>query len=338
MIDSNIISQVLEILLSKIEAKDQEIGRLLIHDEFEDLDDRIIIWAIRENVRDLKETTITDLHEIADIDDLEIKITFSPRSFFEDVLTGKNVPYWQVSTVMRLLKNGEIVYDPKGKLETWVDQAKFVEYQAEVIELKRETSSMLLERVNNRISEDMMVDAYIWLIKAAEEAICVPLMNRNAFGVGTASLLLDTLHNAEINLYDFFRNLIRIHEFTPEKLEKARIELELLADRLYQQNVRTDREMWILAAFVSINESERRLKQSLRIKTSDITSTVASRLFETAVGELWQAYFLVAQNPRSAVKLDPWVVGSFWNWFGSPEIDEKWIKNKEKYIRDVILA
>jgi len=338
MLDPNIKAQIIEILLSKIEAKDQELGRLLIHDEFEGIDSRIIIWAIRENVRDLKETTITDLNEIADKDDLEIKVTYSPRSFFEDVLNGKNVPYWQVATVMRLLKNSDIIYDPKGKLENWRGQAKYVEWQEEVIELKRNTTLMLLERMNNRLLDDMMVDGYIWLIKAAEEAICVPLMIQNAFGVGTASLLLDTLHNAEINLYDFFRNLIRVNEFTPEKLEKARLELELLADKLFQQNLRTDREMWILAAFVSINESELRLNQSLQIKTSDINSTVASRLFETAVGELWQAYFLVAQNPRSAVKLDPWVVASFWNWFGSPEIDEKWIKSKEKYIRDVILA
>jgi len=338
MIDPKIKAQILEILLSKIEAKDQEVGRLLIQDEFEDLDDRIAIWAIRENIRDLKETTITDLPEIPDIDDIDIKVTYSPRSFFEDVLTGKNVPYWQVATVMRLLKNSEIVYDPKGKLEIWRGQAKYVEWQDEIIELKRKTSLMLLERANNRIQDDMLADSYIWLIKAVEEAICVPLMRNNAFGVGTASLLLDSLHSAEINLYDFFRNIIRIHEFTPDKLEKARLELELLADRLYQQNLKTDREMWILAAFVSINESERRLKQSLKIKTSDITSTVASRLFETAVGELWQAFFLVAQNPRSAVKLDPWVVASFWNWFGSPEIDENWIKSKENYIRDVILA
>jgi hypothetical protein len=338
MVDPDITTQIIENLLSKIELKDQELGRLLIHDEFEDIDNRITIWAIRENLRDLKETTITDLHEIENIADLEIKVTYSPRGFFEDVLSGKNVPYWQVATVMRLLKFSDIVYDPRGKLNKWKEQAKFVEWQNEVIELKRKTSIMLLDRVNNRISDDMMVDGYIWLIKAAEEAICVPLMTQNAFGVGTASLLLDTLHNTEINLYDFFRNLIRIHDFTPEKLEKARLELELLADRLYQQNIKTDREMWILAAFVSINESERRLKQSLKVKTSDITSTVASRLFETAVGELWQAYFLVAQNPRSAVKLDPWVVGSFWNWFGSEEIDEKWIKAKENYIKDVILS
>ncbi len=338
MVDASITTQIIEILLSKIEVKDQELGRLLIHDEFEDIDSRIVIWAIRENVRDLKETTITDLHEIADIGDLEIKVTYSPRSFFEDVLTGKNVPYWQVATVMRLLKNSDIVYDPKGKLEDWRKKAKYVVWQDEIIELKKSTSLMLIERMNNRISDDMLVDGYIWLIKAAEEAICVPLMIQNAFGVGTASLLLDTLHNAEINLYDFFRNLLRVNEFTPDKLEKARLELELLADKLYQKNIKTDREMWILAAFVSINESERRLNQSLKIKTSDVTSTVASRLFETAVGELWQAYFLVAQNPRSAVKLDPWVVASFWNWFGSPEIDEKWIKSKEKYIRDAILA
>jgi hypothetical protein len=94
--------------------------------------------------------------------------------------------------------------------------------------------------------------------------------------------------------------------------------------------------MWILAAFVSINESELRLKQSLEIKVSDNSSSILSRLFETAVAELWNSFFLVAQNPRKAVKLDPWVVGSFWNWFGSPDIDEEWLKEKEKDILDFI--
>lgn len=333
MVDSQRTVQVIETLLSKIELKHQEIGRFLLHDEFEHLDPRIILWAARENVRDLKETSITDLEEFSDI---EIKLTFAPPSFFEDVLSGKNVPYWQVATVMRILKTSEIVYDPRGKLEQWLNQAELVEWQPEVIQLKQKTTRMLLDRVSNRISEDMLADAYIWLIKAAEEAICVPLMTQNAFGLGTASLLLDTLQRNFPDIYDFYSELIGVSRFDPNKLNKARQELEILADKLYQQNVKTDREMWILAAFVSINESELRLKQSLEIKVSDDSSSILSRLFETAVAELWNSYFLVAQNPRKAVKLDPWVVGSFWNWFGSPDIDEEWLKEKEKDILDFI--
>ncbi|MHA1941349.1 MAG: hypothetical protein ACXACP_05765 [Candidatus Hodarchaeales archaeon] len=333
MTHSEHANQIIELLLSKIEKKHQELGRFYVHDEYDKIDSRIVFWAIRDKLRDLKETTITNLEDFSEI---EIKLTFSPRNFFEDVLQGQNVPYWQVATVMRILQSSDIVYDPLGKLEDWVSQAKYVQWKPETIELKKKTTIMLLERVKNRVQEDMIADAYIWMIKAAEEAICVPIMEKNAFGLGTAPLLLDTLRNTEINLYDFFNQLLGIQNFDPKKLENARKELEILADRLYQKNLRTDREMWILAAFVSINESERRLQQSLSVPVVDPSSSITSRLFETAVGELWQAYFLVAQNPRIEIKLDPWVVGSFWNWFGNSEIDKDWLKRKEEYIRGII--
>ncbi|MHA2154224.1 MAG: hypothetical protein ACXABU_02715 [Candidatus Hodarchaeales archaeon] len=333
MVDQQIINQIIETLLSKITSEDQELGRFLVQDQYDDLDSRIVFWAIREKLRDLKETTITDLEEIPDI---EVKLTLAPRGFFEDVLTGKNVPYWQVATVMRLLQSSEIIYDPRGKLDMWKSQAEHLEWQSDVIDLKRQTTRMLMDRVKNRIREDMIADAYIWLIKAAEEAICVPLMINNAFGLGTASLLLDSLREADINLYDFFNQLLRISYFNPEKLTNARQELELLADRLYQQHIRTDREMWILSAFVSINESERRLNQSMSIKSPEITSPISSRLFETAIGELWQGFFLVAQSPKLDVKLDPWVVASFWNWFGGVEINEEWLKDNMDFINSLI--
>ena len=294
MIDEQTINQIIEILLSRISSDDQELGRFLIRDQYDQLDSRVVFWAIKEKLRDLKETTITDLNEFAQV---EIKLTLSPRSFFEDVLTGKNVPYWQVATVMRLLQSSDIIYDPKQKLDKWKTEAEHVTWQPDVIDLKRQTTKMLLDRVKNRIQEDMIADAYIWLIKAAEEAICVPLMTVNAFRLGTAPFLLDSLRNTDINLYDFFTQLLRISTFDPDKLVSARQELELLADRLYQRNVRTDREMWILAAFVSINESDRRLHQSMNVKTTDVTASISSRLFVTAVGELWQAFFLVAQSP-----------------------------------------
>lgn len=331
MIQKEVINRIIETLLMKIKAKDQEMGRLLVHDEFEQFDSRINLWAIRENVRDLKETTVTDLTDIPK--DIEIKVTFAPPSFFLDVLGGrKNVPYWQVATVTRILRHCDVVFDPRGKMQDWIDQALHIEWDPEVIELKRQTTSLLLDRMNNRLREDMLADAYMWLIKAAEEAICVPLMKMNAFEVGTATLLLDALKDFNKDIYAFFARILRIASFSNEKLEDARKELEKLADHLYQLNVKTDREMWILAAFVSINESERRLKQS-----TEVEGEISNQLFETAVAELWQAYFLVAQNPRKAVKLDPWVVGSFWNHFGFEDLNEKWLQEQENIVREILL-
>jgi hypothetical protein len=314
----------------KIEAKDQEQGRFLVHDDFEQFDSRIDLWAIRENVRDLKETTITNLVDISE--DVEIKVTFAPPSFFLDVIGGrKDVPYWQVATVMRILRHCDIIFDPKGKMQQWVDQAPHIEWDPSLIELKRQTTLLLLDRMRNRIREDMLADAFMWLIKAAEEAICVPLMEANAFKIGTATLLLDILGDFNFDLHTFFANLLRIPSFTPEKLDNARKELETLADHLYKLNVKTDREMWILAAFVSINESERRLEQSKKVETK-----FTQRLFETAIGELWQGFWLVAQNPKKEVKLDPWVVGSFWNHFGFNELDKEWLFEQEKKVKDLL--
>jgi len=334
MVNKEEVRQIVETLLMKIEAKDQEKGRFLIYDDFDQYDSRISIWAIRQNVRDIKETAVTDLVEFPNI---QVKITFAPPSFFIDVLSGeKDVPYWQVATVIRIIRNSEIIFDPKGTLQNWVDQAKHVEWQPEVIELKQKTTETLLNRMRNCIQEDMLADAYIWLLKAAEEAICVPLMKMNAFNIGTATLMLDVLSSVDKDIHEFFSHLLRISTFTPSRLNEARKELELLADHLYTQNIKTDREMWILAAFVSINESELRLNQIGKANQANEETSIVNRLFETAVGELWQAYFLVAQNPRIGVKLDPWVVGSFWRWFGSPEIDEKWLFKQEKLILDII--
>ncbi|MHA2227244.1 MAG: hypothetical protein ACXAC8_18655 [Candidatus Hodarchaeales archaeon] len=335
MVNPDVLHKVIETLLMKIESKDQEHGRLLVRDDFEKLENRVTFWAIRDNIRDLKETTVTDLNEISE--EIEIKVTFAPPSFFEDVLRGnKSVPYWQVATVIRLLLHCEIVFDPEGKMEQWINQAPHIEWDPEVIELKKQTAETLLKRMKNRIHENMIADAFIWLIKAAEEAICVPLMGKNAFNIGTATLMLDVLKEFDDDIYTFFANLLRIPFFSAEKIDQARKELEKLADHLYRSNIKTDREMWILAAFVSINESELRLQQSLEVKKYDIGSRIKSRLFESAIGELWQAFFLVAQNPRVEVKLDPWVVGSFWKWFGFDELDEKWLLEQEKQVRAII--
>jgi hypothetical protein len=328
MVEFEIINQIIEALLAKIETKDQEIGRLLVHDEFTESDSRINLWAIRYSVRDLKEVAISDFEEYP----YETKITYASPDFFLKVLHGENVPYWQVVTVNRVLSNCDIVFDPNGKMQEWINQISNIEWNPETIELKRQTTQMLLERVENRIREDMLADAYIWLIKAAEEAICVPLMLNDAFKIGTASLMLDALRELDIEVYTFFSNLLRISFFSPEKLDDARKELEKLADHLYKTNIKTDREMWILAAFVSINESERRLQQSLEMKDA----AIGRKLFEAAIGELWQAYFLVAQNPRIEVKLDPYVVGSFWNWFGFPDLDETWLIKQISKIKDLV--
>ncbi|MFW9778841.1 MAG: hypothetical protein ACFFE8_08305 [Candidatus Heimdallarchaeota archaeon] len=322
MVDKETIRKIVDLLLQKIETKDQEIGRLLVLDPFDKFDDRIDLWAIRKSVLDLKETTVTDLDEIRDI---EIKLTFAPPTFFSHVIEGRDVPYWQIATVSRLLNHGNIVYDPHGQVQEWIDNLPRIEWNPEIVSLKRKTTQMLLERMKNRIREDMLADAYIWLIKSAEEAFCIPLMENKAFNVGTASLMLDTLRRGDQYLYGAFHELLRVSSFNVEKLERARSELERLADHLFQENIKTDREMWILSAFVSINESERRLIQYKRAvkEGSDSQETVA--LFDTAVGELWQAYFLVAQYPRSKFKLDPYVVSSFWNWFGFEDINEEWL-------------
>ena len=74
-------------------------------------------------------------------------------------------------------------------------------------------------------------------------------------------------------------------------------ELETLSNHLFYANERTKREMWILAAFVSINESERRLKQCFKAQKAGVDSLEIQRLFEASVAELWQAVFLVAQTP-----------------------------------------
>ncbi|MHA2075060.1 MAG: hypothetical protein ACW97X_10600 [Candidatus Hodarchaeales archaeon] len=334
MVNREEVRQIIETLLMKIESKDQEKGWFLIHDDFEHYDSRITIWAIRQDVRDIKETAVTDL---LDFPNIEVKITYAPPSFFLNVLSGdKDVPYWQVSTVFRLLHNSEIIFDPKGTLQAWVDNAENIEWQPEVIVLKQKTTEVLLSRMRGCLQEDMLADAYVWLLKAAEEAICVPLMKVNAFNVGTTTLMLDTLKSTDYEIYLFFSDLLRISTFTPNRLNDAREELERLADHLFSQNIKTNREMWILAAFVSINESERRLNQNKKAKQAKEKDEIVNRLFETAVGELWQAFFLVAQNPRLEIKLDPWVVGSFWKWFGSTEIDDKWLLDKEKRILEII--
>jgi len=331
MVELDIKNRAIQYVLSKIEAKSQEWGRFLVNDSFNNLDTRLTFWAIEEDARDLKEVALTPLGEQPE---LELKLTYAPPSFFLEVLDGHNSPYWQVATVYRVLNNSEIIYDPKGRLNEWVSRIKQIEWDPDVIQLKQKTTLSLLQRVEKFIGEDMLADAYIWLIKAAEEAICVPLMRQNTFGLGSAPLLLDTLRDHHADIFIFFKSLLRIETFTMEKLEESRKELEILADRLYLNNIKTDREMWILAAFVALNESEKRLKQSIAAKEYDLN--LSNRLFETSIGELWQAYFLVAQNPRTEVKLDPWVVGSFWKWFGYPEINEKWFQQNFSMIKDLI--
>ncbi len=334
MIKDEELKQIIETLLLKITTKDEEIGRILVRDQFEQYDSRITIWAIRKKERDIKETTVTDLTEFPHI---EVKITYAPPSFFLDVLGGQeDVPFWQVATVVRLLNHSDIIYDPKGSIQEWVDQVSNIEWKPEVIELKQKTTQILLERMKKCLNEDMLADAYIWLLKAAEEAICVPLMKNNAFNVGTATLMLEVLQTMDNNLYTYFSQLLRVSSFTPDRLKKALEELVLLADHLYTHNIKTNREMWILAAFVSINESERRLNHYLEARKNKNDSKFCQRLLESAIGELWQAFFLVAQNPRLDVKLDPPVVGSFWNWFGSSEINEQWFSDQEKRILDII--
>ena len=86
MVEIEKVNQIVEALLAKVETKDQELGRLLVHDEFTEYDSRINFWAVRQSVRDLKEIAISDFEEYP----YEIKVTYAPPDFFLKVLLFLN--------------------------------------------------------------------------------------------------------------------------------------------------------------------------------------------------------------------------------------------------------
>ncbi|MHA2297222.1 MAG: hypothetical protein ACXAEU_04815 [Candidatus Hodarchaeales archaeon] len=312
MIPEEVEKQVIDYILSQMTKKDvkRELGRFIVRDYATEIYDRVNLWAIREDERSLHEQQL-------DIEDkfpgTKATITFVKQDFFRDVIEQeKDVPFWQVATAVRVLNNADPVYDPQDLVKMYIEEMVNIKWSPGFITLKRNTAFHLMDRAFKHADDDMMADAYFWMIKAAEEAICVPLMKKNLFNITTPTLLLDTLEAAP-KIHEFYTGLLGVNRITPEEAKDAIKELDKLAEHLYYKNIRTPREMWILTSYVSINECERRL-QELHDAKGKVDDKIQRRLWEAVIGELWQAIFLIAQTPGGQVMLDPWVVGLFWKW------------------------
>ena len=99
------------------------------------------------------------------------------------------------------------------------------------------------------IEEEMLADGYMWALKAAEESICIPLMEKNFFALVTPVLLLDTLRQVP-ELYTFYLQILGIDSMTPDLCLIALKELEKLAEHLYYKNINTILGKWVLVSFV----------------------------------------------------------------------------------------
>ncbi|MFW9996915.1 MAG: hypothetical protein ACFFD4_33040 [Candidatus Odinarchaeota archaeon] len=314
MIPEELEKQVIDYLLSQMTQKDakRELGRFVVRDHATELYDRVNLWAIREDEKSLYEQQL-DIEDKFPGLDVKATMTFVKQDFFREVIEQeKDVPFWQVATVVRVLKNAEPVYDPQGLIKAYIDEIDSIRWSPGFITLKRNTALHLVDRSFKHADDDMLGDAYFWMIKAAEEAICVPLMKRNLFSITTPTLLLDSLEAAP-EIHDFYTGLLGVNRMTPDEAELALKELDKLAEHLYHKNSGTQREMWILTSYVSINECERRL-QELNGAKGKVDDKTYRRLWEAVIGELWQAIFLIAQTPGGQVMLDPWVVALFWKW------------------------
>ena len=123
-------------------------------------------------------------------------------------------------------------------------------------------------------------------------------MKDGLFNVTTPSLLLDSLRKSP-ELLKFYTDLLGIEILTPDLAFLSLKELENLAQHLYHAPSTTkQREEWILTAFVSINEAERKLHRVLKHAADENLDMLSwESLFEDALAELWQAYFVTAQTP-----------------------------------------
>ena len=317
--EENIINHLMKNLTKK--DLDLEIGRFITKNDIFQDPLSIQIWIIKQNERQITEKTV----ELEDFPSNEINLTFVPPNFFTDVFEGLDTPYWQIATIKRVLKDCRIINDPQEFIKYCMEQSKNLTWTAESIDLKKNVSYELLKKTEHFIEQDMLADAYIWAIKAVEEAICVQLMKKGSFNVTTPSLLLDSLRSSP-TLMKFYTDLLAIDILTPDLAFVSLKELENLADHLFHsKTTHKEREEWILSAFVSINEAERKLKRVLTHAADDNLDLISwESLFEDALAELWQAYFVTAQTPwNKEVPLDPWVVGLFWKWFvnESPKYD-----------------
>lgn len=309
--EDSIIDHLMKNLTKK--DLDLEVGRFINRNILFQDDRSIQIWVVKQNTRQITEKTV----ELDDFPSYQINLTFVAPTFFTDVFEGLDVPYWQIATIKRVLKDCRIVYDPQEFISYCNKQAQDLTWNDESIQLKKNVSLELIKKSEHFIAQDMLADAYMWGIKAVEEAICVQLMTHGSFNVTTPSLLLDSLRGMP-ELMAFYADLLGIELLTPDLAFISLKELENLADHLFHaQNTPKQREEWILSAFVSINEAERKLKRVLTHAADENLDVLSwESLFEDALAELWQAYFVTAQTPwNKEVPLDPWVVGLFWKWF-----------------------
>lgn len=316
------ISQYLYNQLNKMDLS-LEVARFIFLNQTFQEPNSIQYWVVKQNAHSITEKTL----EIDEFSEFEISVTFVSPNFFLDVFDGENIgeiPFWQIATVKRVLVNCKIIYDPDSFLQEMIFKSKTLEWSPKIINLKIDVSNHLIAKSNKFIEEDMLADAYMWGIKAVEEAICVQLMKNNSFNVTTPSLLLSALRDHPV-LMMFYLDILGIEILTPDLSFVALKELENLADHIYHASVRTNREQWILSAFVSINEAERKLLRVINHASDENLDLMSwEYIFEDAVAELWQAFFITAQTPwNSAVPLDPWVVGLFWKWHvnQSPKYD-----------------
>ena len=290
-----------------------ELGRFITRDNIFQDPSSIQIWIIKQNTRQITEKSV----ELDEFPTFQINLTFVAPNFFTDVFEGQDVPFWQIATIKRALKDCRVVYDPQEFIQYCIAKSKELTWNKESIELKRKVAFELIKKAEHFIQEDMLADAYMWGIKAVEEAICSQLMTSGSFNVTTPSLLLDSLRDKP-GLMRFYSELLGIDLLTPDLAFISLKELENLADHLYHsQSTHKQREEWILSAFVSINEAERKLKRVLTHASDENLDLLSwESIFEDALAELWQAYFVTAQTPwNKEVPLDPWVVGLFWKWF-----------------------
>ncbi|MFX1513131.1 MAG: hypothetical protein ACFFCQ_11135 [Promethearchaeota archaeon] len=326
--ESRVLDEIIERLLAQMKYDRKERGRFVYFTQDHPGDEKIVsIWALKQGQKNIMETQM----KLKEFPEVKIKINFIEPKFFVDVVEDiVDVPFWQISTVVRLLSNCKPIYDPEGLITYLCERIKDVSWKPETIFLKVQSSEGFLHMARRRIMEDMLADAFLWIVKAGEEAICTRLMRKGTFNIITAELLLDSLR-VEAALHDFYvKELLGIDNFTPEKLKDALNELEKLGKKLYYANERTKRKTWILSAFVSINECDRRVRQLFAaVGKKGVDSEFLQRIYETAIGELWQAVFLLAQNPMGMTKLDPWLVGFFWKWF----ILNKTEKDAQRLIR-----
>ena len=312
MIDRAIVVKISDKLMSNLtpETLKLEIGRFIEEDPLS-IDTELKIWSIKLNERQLNERTV----ELEEFPNFKIYLFIAPPVFFSDVVRGqKDTSFWQIATVTRVLHLAVPVYDPESFIAQHIDAAKNIKWSLESINEKRAIVQQLLDNAHKYgIEEEMLADGYMWALKAAEESICIPLMEKNFFALVTPVLLLDTLRQIP-ELYTFYLQILGIDSMTPDLCLIALKELEKLAEHLYYKNSNTSRGTWVLGSFVSINQVESRLnnifKTAGKIEPLDLQNQ-----FEDALAELWQAFWLLAQTPHNFVPLDPWVVGLFWKWF-----------------------